>query len=397
MTPPASVRLEPTSLAEIAGVFLRLGTTAFGGPAAHIAMMEDEVVRRRGWLTREEFLDYVGATNLIPGPNSTELALHIGHARRGWPGLIVAGVSFIVPAALIVAVVAWAYVRFGALPEIQGLLYGVKPVVMAIVIQALWRLGRSAVKGPLLAALGAAALVAVTAGVHEIVVLAACGLATGLGRSRLRLSRGATTGGLAIAAGASAGGGVAAIAGTTTAAGAAFGLWPLFLVFLKIGGILFGSGYVLLAFLRADLVQRLGWLTEQQLLDATAVGQVTPGPVFTTATFIGYVLGGPAGAAVATVGIFLPAFVFVAASGPLVPRLRRSPVAGAVLDGVNVASLALMAAVSWQLGRVALVDPLTIAIAAISITALIWSRVNSAWLIAAGALIGWVAARFLQG
>ncbi|HEU5169258.1 MAG TPA: chromate efflux transporter [Gemmatimonadales bacterium] len=378
-----------TTLAEVAGLFLKLGTIAFGGPAAHIAMMEHEVVRRRGWLTREAFLDYLGATNLIPGPNSTELAIHIGHARAGWPGLIVAGACFIFPAALMVGALAWAYVRFGTLPAAEGLLYGVKPVVIAVVVQALWGLGRVALKTPALAALGAAAAVATVLGVNELAVLACAGACVALAH-RLAAGPGGAGGGAppgaepaaAAVAAASAAAGTAAIAATP------FGLWPLFGVFLKIGAVLFGSGYVLLAFLRADLVERFGWLTERQLLDAVAVGQVTPGPVFTTATFIGYVLGGGAGALVATVGIFLPAFVFVALSGLALPRLRRSPTARAVLDGVNVASLALMAVVTVRLGRSALVDPLTIAVAALSALALLRLRVNSVWLVLGGALIG---------
>jgi len=383
------VSTQKTSLSDIALLFLRLGTTAFGGPAAHIAMMEDEVVRRRGWLTRDQFLDYLGATNLIPGPNSTEMAIHIGHARAGWPGLVVAGVSFIAPATLIVSAVAWAYVRYGALPEVTGILYGVKPVVIAIVAHALWRLGRSAVKTRELAVLAGAAAVAAAAGMHELVVLLAAGSACALIRVMSRPSRSSTIAALTAVAGASTTTAVlTAVPAVATAAAAPFGLWTLFFVCAKIGAVLFGSGYVLLAFLRADLVQRLGWLTEPQLLDAIAAGQVTPGPVFTTVTFVGYVLGGPAGAATATLGIFLPAFIFVALSGPLVPRLRRSPTASAVLDGVNVASLALMAIVSWQLGRAALVDSLTVMMAAIALFALARYHVNSAWLIGAAALIG---------
>jgi chromate transporter len=377
-----------TPLREIALLFLKLGTISFGGPAAHIAMMEDEVVRRRGWLTREQFLDYVGATNLIPGPNSTELAIHIGHARAGWPGLLVSGFCFIIPATLIVGAIAWGYVRYGAVPAVSGLFYGIKPVIMAIVAQALWGLGRTAIKTPLLAMVGLAAVVAVVSGVHELAVLAGVAVVTGVTRfgvSRARAARSLVM----VSTGAAAS--VAASAVAATAGTLSVGLWPLFLVFAKAGAVLFGSGYVLLAFLRADLVQRLDWLTEPQLLDAIAVGQMTPGPVFTTATFIGYVLAGPAGAATATVGIFLPAFVFVAMSGPLVPRLRRSAVAGAVLDGVNVASLALMAVVSWQLGRAALVDPLTIGVAVASLIAVVRFRINSAWLIAGGALLGWLA------
>lgn len=378
-------------LVEIALLFLRLGTTAFGGPAAHISIMEDEVVRRRRWMSREEFLDYLGAANLIPGPNSTELAIHIGHARGGWPGLLIAGSAFIIPAMLMVGAIAWVYTRYGALPEVSGVLYGVKPIVIAVILQALWNLGRAAVKTRGLAVLGALAVLSVAVGVHELVVLAAGGLVMALVRAAVG-RRKKVVGSLALGAAAAAGGAKLAAA---TAAGAAvaavpFGLWPLFLVFAKIGSVLYGSGYVLLAFLRADLVQRFGWLTEQQLLDATAVGQVTPGPVFTTATFIGYVLGGPAGALAATFGIFLPAFVFVALSGPLVPRMRQSRTAAAVLDGVNVASLALMAVVSFQLARAALVDVATVILAALSLAALLRFRVNSAWLVAAGGLTGWL-------
>jgi len=376
--------LNSPALRDLALLFLKLGTTAFGGPAAHIAMMEDEVVRRRGWLTRERFLDYVGATNLIPGPNSTELAIHIGHARGGWPGLIVAGVSFIVPAMLIVGVCAWAYVRYGTLPEVSAVLYGVKPVMIAVIAQALWGLGRTAVRSLTLAALGVAALVAVLAGVHELLVLASAAVVMAALAAAVRPRARHLAAVLAALAGTTAAGMQAA------AAAATFSLTHLFLVFVKIGSVLFGSGYVLLAFLRADFVERLGWLTETQLLDAIAIGQVTPGPVFTTATFIGYVLGGTPGALVATAGIFLPAFFFVAISGPLVPRIRRSRIAGAALDGVNVASLALMAAVSWQLAGAALVDLPTILIAAVSLVALIRFRVNSAWLVLGGALAGWL-------
>lgn len=388
MPTAARGRVPDGSLWEIAQIFLRLGTTAFGGPASHIAMMEDEVVRRRRWLTREQFLDYVGATNLIPGPNSTELAIHVGHARAGWPGLLVAGVSFIVPATLLVGAAAWAYVRFGALPEVAGLLYGVKPVVIAIVAQALVGLGRSALKSWLLALLAMAAVVAIVAGIHELVVLAAAGAGMALSRLRDRFARSAALRSVA-AIPASAAGALGGVAATATAA--PFALGSMFWIFFKIGAVLFGSGYVLLAFLRADLVERLGWLTEQQLLDATAIGQVTPGPVFTTATFIGYLLGGPEGAGLATVGIFLPAFAFVALSGPLVPRLRRSPVAGAALDGINVASLALMAAVAWQLGRAALVDPLAVLVGGVSLVLLVRFRVSSTWLILGGASLGWAA------
>jgi chromate transporter len=378
--------VDRTSLGELALLFLRLGATAFGGPAVHIAMMEDEIVRRRRWLTREQFLDYLGATNLIPGPNSTEMAIHVGHARAGSAGLLVAGISFILPATLIVWALGWGYVRYGGLPAVEGLLYGIKPVVIAVVAQALWALGRTAVKSGALAVLGLGAVSLSAAGAHELAVLAGAALVSAGGRTVRRWMRPAAA--LWAAGGLS---GLAAASSAASAAPANFALWPLFLVFAKAGAMLFGSGYVLVAFLRADLVERFGWLTEPQLLDAIAVGQVTPGPVSTTATFVGYVLGGSAGAVVATAGIFLPAFVFVALSGPLVPRLRGSALAAAVLDGVNVAALALMAVVSWQLARAALVDPLTIALAAVSLVALIRFRVNSAWLVLLGGAAGWIA------
>ena len=377
----ASAGTSATSLAELARLFLRLGVISFGGPAAHIALMEDEVVRRRRWLTREEFLDLLGAANLIPGPNSTELAIHIGRVRAGWAGLFVAGACFIAPAALIVLGIAWAYVRFGALPAAARLMAAVAPVVIAVVIQAIVGLARTALRSRELVILGVAAVVAAILGVHELVILLAAGGIMAIGRASIAARDGsrAATFVMTLASGESLAGamGVGAVA-----------LTPLFLVFLKIGAVLFGSGYVLLAFLRADLVVRLGWLTERQLLDAVAVGQVTPGPVFTTATFVGYVLGGVRGAAVATLGIFLPAFLFVAASGPLLPRVRRSPVARAALDGVNVASLALMVVVTGELTRNALTGPIAIALAVGSAVALLRWRVNVAWLVLGGALVG---------
>jgi len=381
------------ALRQLALLFLKLGVTAFGGPVAHIAMMEDEVVRRRQWLTRDEFLDLLGATNLIPGPNSTELAIHIGHRRAGWPGLVVAGTCFILPAGLIVTAIAWAYVEFGKLPGAQGLLYGIKPVIIAIILQALWRLARSALKGRLLAAMGVVAVAASFLGVNELVILFAGGLLIAVIQSGRRLKPPAGVARLLAAAPMVP----LPLAAAAPIVAAPFGLWPMFLFFLKIGSVLFGSGYVLLAFLRADLVDRWHWLTEAQLLDAIAVGQFTPGPVFTTATFIGYVLGGLPGAGIATLGIFLPAFVFVALSGPLVPRIRRSKFAGAFLDGVNVASLALMAVVTWQLGRVALSDWRTVVLAVASATLLFRYRVNSVWLVLGGAIVGWATTLIRSG
>ena len=369
------------SLGEMARVFLKLGAISFGGPAGHIAMMEDELVRRRGWLVREKFLDLLGAVNLIPGPNSTELAVYIGLLRGGWAGLLVAGVSFILPAAAMVFVLAWGYVRYGMLPQAGALLYGTKPVVIAVCMQALWGLGRTAVKTRFLAALGVAAVVAGALNVNPLLVLLAGGVAGALGRW-FAVERRPSLGVLLP--------GVAALP-----AAAAVSAGSLFLYFCKVGAVLFGSGYLLLAFLRADLVERWHWLTEAQLLDAIAVSQVTPGPLSTAATFIGYVLAGPWGALLGTIGIFLPGFLIVAASGPLIPRLRHSPLAGAFLDGVNVAAVALMIVVSGQLGRAALVDLTTIVIAAASAVLLLRFRANSAWLVIGGALAG-LAASFLR-
>ena len=386
-TEPKQRSLKPAagaaSLWDLALLFLKLGAIGFGGPAAHIAMMEDEIVRRRQWMTRDDFLDLLGATNLIPGPNSTEMAIHIGHRQRGWPGLIFAGVSFISPAVLIVLVFAWIYVRYGSLPQVAGVLYGVKPVIIAIVLQALWSLGRTAIKNVFLAIIGLTGIVLAFLGIHELLILLGGGVIVGFGRLIVRQIRSGKAS-LVFATP------IMLFLQSTAATTTAFGLLPLFLFFLKVGAVLYGSGYVLLAFIRADLVERWHWLTESQLLDAIAVGQVTPGPVFTTATFIGYVLGGLSGAIVATAGIFLPAFLFVAASGPLVPRIRRSPTAGAFLDGVNAASLALMFVVTYQLGRAAVIDVSTLVLALASAIALFRFRLNSAWLILVGAIVGLV-------
>jgi chromate transporter len=378
-------RVEPpnASLGTLVAIFLRLGVTAFGGPAAHIAIMEDEFVRRRRWLTHERFLDLLGAANLIPGPSSTELAVYIGYEQAGWRGLILGGVCFILPAALMVSALAWAYVRFGSLPQLAGVLYGIKPAVIGVIVQALWGLAPKAVKkSSLLCAIAAGACIASALRVDAMVVLLGSGVMTVVAR---RIRGGSTKGGVAhvlvpVAAGAAG----------AASAGVPVGLVILFLTFLKIGALVFGSGYVLLPFLRADLVERLHWLTEPQLLDAVAVGQVTPGPVFTTATFIGYIIAGAWGAVVATFGIFLPGFVLVAVTRPLIARVRRSVTAAAFLDGVNVASLALMAVVTIQLARAALVDIPTILIASVGAILLIRWKVNSTWLVAGAALVGGV-------
>jgi chromate transporter len=374
MTQESSLR----RLVEVAALFLRLGLTAFGGPAAPISMMHDEAVTHRKWLSDQEFLDLVGATNLIPGPNSTEMAIHISFLRAGWPGLVLGGVCFILPAMLIVMFLAWVYVRAGAVFQAHWLLYGIKPVVIAIILQALWFLGKKAVKTPLAASVALVVLVLYFIHVNEILLLFAGGLFMMLAANFHRLRSRPL---------------LSLLIPFTAALGLVqeavpFSLRLLFLTFLKIGAVLYGSGYVLLAFLRADFVVRLGWLTDQQLLDAVAIGQVTPGPVFTTATFIGYILGGSPGALLATLGIFLPSFVFVAISNPLIPRIRRSAWVSGLLDGVNVSSLGLMAAVTWQLGRSSLTDPVTIIIALVSLLLLARYKVNSTWLIAGGAIAG---------
>ena len=390
MTPgEGATRSGSGPLAEVVGVFLKLGIIGFGGPAAHIAMMRDEVVRRRRWVSDERFLDLLGMTNLIPGPNSTEMAIHLGYVRAGWPGLLLGGSCFIVPAVVIVLTLAGLYVRYGTTPTATWVLYGVLPVIIAIVVQAMWALGRTAFKNGLLAMVGLAVLGLSLAGINELALLFGGGVLVVL----VRLARRRVVG---VAAAVAALGIPAAAVGQAAAVGGAVTLGTLFLTFLKIGAVLYGSGYVLLAFLRNDFVHRLGWLTDRQLLDAIAVGQVTPGPVFTTATFIGYVLAGGPGAILATLAIFLPSFVFVALSHPLLPRIRGSRAAGAFLDGVNVAALGLMAAVTLQLARSAIVDGFTAALALLAGALLIFRRVNSAWLVAGGAAAG-VAYRWLAG
>jgi chromate transporter len=391
----ASSSAKRAPLKEVATFFLRLGMTAFGGPAAHIAIMEDEVVRRRGWLSREKFLDLLGASNLIPGPSSSELAIHIGYQRAGWAGLVVAGCCFILPAAIMVAAIAWAYVRFGRLPAMSAVLYGVKPVVIAVILQALWGLARTAVKTKSLGLVGLASAGLYLLGFRPILLLLVAGTVVALADSAIPgLARGGTASLSFLPASRESVARPCALAVATAGAVAVtarLGLGSLFLVFLKIGAVVFGSGYVLVAFLRGDLVVDRGWLTDSQLLDAVAVGQLTPGPVFTTATFIGYVLGGIRGAIVATIGIFLPAFLLVAASGPLLPRIRKSKTAASFLDGVNVASLALMAVVGWQLGRASIIDIETALLAVASLIALVRFRLSSAWLVLAGASVGLLA------
>ena len=371
--PPRAVRLR-----ELVTVFGTLGLIGFGGPAAHIALMRREVVERRGWLTDQQVLDLVGLTNLIPGPNSTEMAMHVGRLRAGGLGLVVAGLAFILPAAAIVLALAWAYVAYGTTPAGEALLYGIKPVIVAIVGAALLAFGRTALRGALRVVVAVLVGVLWLMGVNELALLAGGAMAVAVARHRSGSPWAAA--GLMLP--------VAAVTGSIS-------LLTLGAVFLKAGALLFGSGYVLLAFLRGDLVERLGWLTDAQLLDAVAIGQVTPGPLFTTATFIGYVLAGVAGAAVATVAIFLPAFIFVTLLGPIADRLRDRPITAALLDGVNAAAFGLMAVVSAQLGISAVRDPLTVALFVAGAAALWWGRVPSVVLVLAGGVAG-LAATWLR-
>lgn len=365
----------PSRTREVALLFLRLGVTAFGGPAAHTAMMHDEVVRRRRWVSDERFVDLVGATNLIPGPNSTELAIHLGWERARGRGLVLAGICFIVPAAVMVGLLAWAYVEYGQTPALEGILYGIKPVVIAIVVGALLKLVPTVAKSRVLGVFAALAVAAYLAGVNELALMAAGGILAAGWQALRTMQADRLSSWLPIGA-------FVPIVDVE--------LGRLFLVFLKIGAVLYGSGYVLLAFLEGEVVGRLGWLTSEQLLDAVSVGQVTPGPVFTTATFVGYVVGGFWGAVLATVGIFLPSFLFVAVLTRLVTWMRSSATLGAALDGINATAVGLMAGVSVQLAGDAIVDALTVAVAA-GTALLLWrTQLNSAWLIAGGAAIGMV-------
>ena len=367
-------------LGEVVTLFLKLGAISFGGPAAHIALMEQEVVHKRRWLSREHFLDLLAATNLVPGPNATEMAIHIGFVRAGWPGLFAAGAAFILPAFLISLTLAVVYVRYQALPQASAVMYGITPVVVAIVLTATYRLGRTAIRDWRSAVLAAAILIAAQLRLaNEVLLLAAAGLAGIAIYARPRLPWQAC---LAL--------GLAPFSAAAVQAQAWLGdkAVSLLLYFLKVGSLIFGSGMVLFAFIERDVVSRYGWLTQQQLVDAIAVGQMTPGPVLSSATFIGYLVAGSAGAVAATVGVFAPSFVIIALIGPWIPRLRRSPLAQAFLRGVNAAVLALMLAVAFVLLRSAVVDALTALILAAALAALLRFRADAIWLVAGGAIIG---------
>jgi chromate transporter len=415
MNSPAPLSSPSDRLFELARLFLRLGVTAFGGPAAHIALFRDEFVRRRGWLTDQYFLDLLGATNLIPGPNSTEMAMHIGYLRAGLRGLVVAGVCFILPSALLVGLLAWAYVTYNQLPAVDWLLYGIKPVIIAVIAQAVYSLGAQAAKSVFLLALGSGIFaLSFFGGISEIPLLfggALLALVVGsVGRLRdpaTRLPVLAAAGGLIALVVVSAreliaGAQRAALAtpevaqSVVVAAQVPFTLAELFLTFAKIGSVIYGSGYVLIAFIETEFITRLGWLTPTQLLDAVAIGQFTPGPVSTTATFVGYILGGASGAAVATVAIFLPAFVFVALLHPLVPRIRKSALLSALLDGINMAAVGLMAAVAVSIGQAAIVDGVTLGLALVTALLLIRWKVNTTALILGGGALG-VLAQLVSG
>ncbi|MDO8491714.1 MAG: chromate efflux transporter [Dehalococcoidia bacterium] len=373
--------LKRAHLQEVALLFLRIGATAFGGPAAYIAIMQRETVRRRHWLDDQGFLDIVGATNLIPGPNATEIALYLGLVRAGWLGYIVSGLLFIAPGMVATVIIAWAYVTYGSLPQVGWVLYGVKPVVIAIVVQALWDLGRKGVKDAVTAAVGAGVIAFYFVGFNEIALLfagAAAVLVIHFGR---RLFKGGFS---ALS--------LSPLLGVTLPYASAtlvpFSQTTLFLSFLKIGAVLYGSGYVLFAFFNSEFVVRLGWLSQQQLLDAIAVGQITPGPVATSATFVGYLMGGWPSALLATAAFFIPSFFFVALISRFVPLLRKKWWSGAFLDGVNVAALGLMVGVTWQLGRAGVVDWFTVALTVVALALVFRFKVNSAWLILGGGILG---------
>ncbi len=369
-------------LKEITLVFLKLGVTAFGGPAAHVAMMEEEIISKRKWISKEKFMDFYGATNLLPGPNSTELAIHLGYERGGILGLIIGGVSFILPAMLSVIILAIIYGRYGELPEITGISYGIKPVVIAVILQALIRLAKSVLKNIPIIVISIIVVVLSFLGLHEIFLLASAGVTMMLvvNRKKLKANK------------------LPMIAtyfpifsvGINNSVDKHISLPSVFLNFLKIGSVLYGSGYVLLAFMEADFVERLGLITSEQLIDAVSVGQITPGPVFTTATFVGYLIKGMPGAILATIGIFLPAFILVGALNRVIPKLRESTWFGGFLDGLNGASLALMAVVNWKLGISSIIDMPTAILVGVSLLLVFRFKINSAWLILGGGLIGYL-------
>lgn len=368
------------NLKEVATVFFKLGLIAFGGPAAHVAMMEDEIVTKRKWMTREHFLDLMGATNLIPGPNSTEMTMHCGHERAGWKGLFVAGLSFIFPAVVFTTILAYLYVSYGELPQIEPFLYGIKPAVIAIILSAVYKLGKKALKNWQLAVIGVATVIASICGINEITIILAGGLIglLWLGVPKIADKKlNVFTPVFLISSG---------VVLTKTITNA-----KLFFVFLKVGAILFGSGYVLVAYLDAELVEKLGWLTKSELLDAIAIGQFTPGPVLSTASFVGYQVNGIWGALVATLGIFLPSFIFVLVLNPIVPRLRKSKLASGFLDAVNISAVGIMIGVTYHLSKEILINWQSITIAIVSmILVFYYKKLNAFWIVIIGAILGYI-------
>lgn len=368
-------------LKEIAGLFLKLGVIAFGGPAVHIGMMEEEVVTKRKWMSRQHFLDLVGATNLIPGPNSTEMTMHCGHERGGRAGLFVAGISFIFPAVIITGLLAYFYVEFGHTPQIEPFLYGIKPAVLAIILSAIYKLGKKALKNMMLGVIGVSVIIASFFGVNEIIAILTSGVVGMIwfgitSNDQEKMHREIIP---------------FVLLAATLPAIKAISNTKIFLIFLKIGAVLFGSGYVLVAYLDGELVETLNWLTKQELLDAIAIGQFTPGPVLSTATFIGFQLNGVKGALMATAGIFLPSFFFVILLNPIVPKLRQSKLAAAFLDSVNIGAVGIMVAVTYRLGSEILLDWKTwsIAITSIAIT-FFFKRIGSFWIVLGGAIAGYL-------
>ena len=374
------------NLKEVVLLFLKLGFTAFGGPAAHLAITHNEVVKRREWLNDEQFLDLVGATNLIPGPNAVELTIHLSFLRAGWPGFFLGGLSYIVPSVLIVMGLAWSYQEYGAIPQVAWVLIAVKPVVIAIIIKALWFLGKQAITVPLTGIAAVSVLLLNLLGFDTLVLLFSAGIIVMLIKNfkKFKMSPPNFKSFLPFT-----------LPSAVSLIPQAFNLSTLFLTFLKIGSVLYGGGYVLLAFLRSDFVVRLGWLTEKQLIDAVAIGQVTPGPLFTTATFIGYILAGVPGAILSTVGIFIPSFFFVAISNRFIPKMRQSIWFSEFLNGINAASLGLMAAVTIQLAKAVLVDATSIILTVFSLALVAFTRINTIWVILAAVVFG--IARFWIG
>ncbi|QDZ40183.1 chromate efflux transporter [Euhalothece natronophila Z-M001] len=374
-------------LKDITQLFLKLGVIGFGGPAAHIAMLEEEVVTRRGWLNRSRFLDLMGATNLVPGPNSTQMVIHVGYIHGGLFGLILSGVAFLMPAALITGILAWIYVSFGDLPQIEPLFYGIKPAVLAVILGALWKLGKKAVKSYQIFLIGVAVAILLLLGIDEVVALLLGGIG-GMLLLRLRdyLAKNRIEG---LIAGIT----MASLLPTATATETTRQptLWNLGFFFFKVSCILFGSGYVLIAFIERELVNQYGWLTQGELLDAIAIGQFTPGPVLTTSTFIGYLVAGISGAIVSTISIFFLSFVLVGLLNPIIPKLRKSKWSSAFLDAINVSAVALMAIVTLQLAQTLFLEPLdyiAMLIFAVSAIAQFCFQIGALWLVLGGAMLG---------